>query len=69
MDESVDNDVEHVKDIDIKPDIIDSAAESRDVPIYEEETRMSADAGSSRAQTPAKQVSYCIGYGGCHRAL
>lgn len=28
-----------------------------DVSIYEEETRMSADTNSSRAQTPAKQVT------------
>lgn len=58
---TVETEVDHIKEIDIKPEIIDTTIESRDVPIYEEETRMSADAGSSRAQTPAKQVRYCIG--------
>lgn len=57
----METEVEQVKEIDNKSDIIDTTLESRDVPIYEEETRMSADAGSSRAQTPAKQVSHCIG--------
>lgn len=50
---------EQPKEIDTATEVIDSTLESRDVPIYEEETRMSADAGSSRAQTPAKQVSRC----------
>lgn len=55
-----DTDADQSKDIDIKhtsiTEVIDTTVVSRDVPIYEEETRMSADAGSSRAQTPAKQV-------------
>lgn len=57
FEESVETEVEHLKDT----QILNSTVDSRDVAIYEEETRMSADVGSSRAQTPAKQVSYCRG--------
>lgn len=61
LEESIETpEVEQVKEIDNKSDIIDLTPESNDVPIYEEETRMSADAGSSRAQTPAKQVRHIV---------